>query len=178
MKGEIQLIIGCMFSGKTTELIRRMHNYKHAEKKCLVVKPMVDTRSNDIETHDKQKLDSSIKIKVLKNFKSSIDFLLGFDVIGIDEAQFFSDLVWTCEKLASEKKIVIVSGLDGDFKMEPFGEICRLLPKCESVKKLNAICKFCHEKASFSKRISKLKGLIVIGGSDKYVACCRECYKK
>lgn len=177
MNGQIQLITGCMFSGKTTELLRRIQNYVHAEKKCLLVKSSKDTRTNGIKSHTGQKPNKFVKIIKLDNLKVLTNKFSDFDVIGIDEAQFFDGLVNVCVNLAESDKIVIVAGLNGDFKRTPFGEICKLIPQCESITKLNAICSTCKSPASFSKRICDKRCLILLGGIESYVACCRKCFK-
>ena len=98
------------------------------------------------------------------------------DVIGIDEGQFFPDIVSFCERMANQGKIVIVAALDGTFLREGFGNVLNLLPVAEQVTKLNAICHHCMRDAAFTKRIGTEKEIELIGGSDKYVAVCRACY--
>ena len=100
------------------------------------------------------------------------------DVIGIDEGQFFPDLVDFCDEMANAGKIVIVAALDGDFRRKPFGSVLELVPLAESVTKLTAVCTSCFGTASFSKRIVNDTAVECIGGADKYIAVCRACFHK
>jgi thymidine kinase len=102
--------------------------------------------------------------------------IFDYDVIGVDEGQFFPDLVDFCESAANAGKVVIVSALDGTFQRKPFGTVCDLIPLCESVVKLNAVCMQCSHDGAFSKRITNDTATEVIGGSDMYIAACRRCY--
>ena len=101
-----------------------------------------------------------------------------FDVIGIDEGQFFPDVVPWCEAMANKGKIVLVAALDGTFQRKPFCDVLCLVPLAEEVIKLSAVCMGCFQDASFSKRIVLDEGetVEVIGGTDKYMAVCRGCY--
>jgi thymidine kinase len=104
---------------------------------------------------------------------------LGYDVIGIDEAQFFPDIVQGCETLAKTGLTLIVAGLDGTFQRQPFGSLLNLIPLCEKVKKLSAICMGCKRTAGFTSRIDGGRNpeeVEVIGGVELYKPVCRECY--
>ena len=103
---------------------------------------------------------------------------LQYDVIGIDEGQFFPDIKQFCELMADYGKMVVVAALDGTFLRKPFNQILDLIPICDSVKKLRAICMFCGKEASFSLRTSADVDVEVIGGADIYKAVCRECYHR
>lgn len=181
MYGKIELIIGPMFSGKTSELMKRINRLSVVNHKCIVIKYCKDNRysnSNFIFTHDKINMyavntDSLLKLK---------DMAENYTIIGIDEGQFFEDIVDFCETMANMNKIVIVAGLDATFERKPFGKILDLIPLSESVIKLSAICKYCCKnidhvmEASFSKRLIDDKSEILIGGSDLYTSVCRQCY--
>jgi thymidine kinase len=104
------------------------------------------------------------------------DQSISFDVLGIDEGQFFVDIVPFAENMANRGKIVVIAALDGTFQRKPFGTILDLIPLAEKVTKLSAICMLCSKDASFSKRIGEEKQLQVIGGADKYLALCRSCF--
>ncbi|KAK6620415.1 hypothetical protein RUM44_006816 [Polyplax serrata] len=173
-KGRIEIILGPMFSGKTTELIRRIRRYQLARFKCLVLKYTGDCRysKNDVATHDFCTFDA-ISCSSLEDCRSQT---MEFDVIGIDEGQFFCDLISFCENLANKGKIVIIAALDGTYQRTAFGDILKLVPLAESVIKLNAICMLCYNTAGFTKRITNEKAVELIGGADKYMAVCRECY--
>ena len=177
--GEIELILGCMFSGKSTELIRRIRRYKSIGKKVLSVNYLEDKRygNNNIVTHDKIKEDALFvknlqQIITHENFQSS-------EIIAINEGQFFSDLYNLVITFADYyNKNVIICGLDGDYKRQPFGDILKLIPHSESVIKLTALCKICNDgtKAAFTKRTSKSDDLILIGSEESYLPVCRKCY--
>ncbi|KAK3705178.1 hypothetical protein QZH41_013974 [Actinostola sp. cb2023] len=172
--GQIQVIFGPMFSGKTTELLRRIKRYQVANHRCLVVKYDMDTRYNinGIATHDRQTL-AATACSVLYSIKKQA---LKSSVIGIDEGQFFPDVVEFAEEMASEGKTVIIAALDGTFQRKAFGNILNLVPIAESVVKLNAVCMNCYKDAAFTKRLGQDKRVEVIGGSDKYMSVCRDCY--
>jgi len=175
--GQIQVIFGPMFSGKTTELIRRLKRYQIANHKCLIVKYAKDDRYDreGIATHDKQTLPATSVLK-MADLKTSA--LNSYSVIGIDEGQFFPDVVPFAEQMADKGKIIIVAALDGDFQRKGFGDILNLVPIAESIVKLNAVCMMCFQEASFTKRKGSETALEVIGGQDKYLAACRACYNK
>jgi len=175
-KGQIQLIFGPMFSGKSTELIRRLKRYQVAQYEVLIVKYAKDVRYDEggIATHCGQTLPA-VSATVLEELTDKAE---QFDVIGIDEGQFFADVVEWCETMANMGKIVLVAALDGTFQRKPFCDILSLVPLAEEVTKLSAVCMNCFKDAAFSKRISSGDGekVEVIGGADKYMAVCRSCY--
>ncbi|PRD32150.1 UNVERIFIED_CONTAM: Thymidine kinase, cytosolic [Trichonephila clavipes] len=173
-KGHIQVIFGPMFSGKTTELIRRLKKYQIANHKCLIIKYPHDTRysEKEISTHDKLTLDA-VSVNNLCDLKNQAE---NYSVIGIDEGQFFSDVVSFSEEMANIGKIVIVAALDGTYQRKGFSNILHLVPLAESVLKLTSVCMICYEDASYTKRIGNETQLEVIGGTDKYMAVCRICY--
>ena len=175
LEGHIQVIFGPMFSGKTTELMRRIRRYTHAKKRCQVIKYKKDTRYDDecASTHDLQKCEAR-GCNVLSELSDAS--LMDLDVIGIDEGQFFTDIVAFADKWASLGKVVIIGALDATFERKPFGRILNLIPVAEQVLKLNAVCMLCHRDASFTKRIGKETAVEVIGGADKYLSTCRACF--
>ncbi|XP_017532856.1 thymidine kinase, cytosolic isoform X1 [Manis javanica] len=103
---------------------------------------------------------------------------LGMAVIGIDEGQFFPDIVEFSETMANAGKTVIVAALDGTFQRKAFGTILNLVPLAESVVKLTAVCMECFREAAYTKRLGTEKEVEVIGGADKYHSVCRLCYFK
>ncbi|CAB3368427.1 Hypothetical predicted protein [Cloeon dipterum] len=153
-----------------------MKRYQVANKRCLVFKYSGDTRYDNVSlsTHDQQKLPAISASNLLEYF----DIALKYDVVGIDEGQFFADTVDFCEKLADSGKMVVVAALDGTYQRKGFGNILQLVPLAESVEKLNAVCMMCFESASYTKRIGKEQEVEVIGGAEKYMAVCRSCYHK
>lgn len=174
--GNIQLILGPMFAGKSSELLRRVSRYQIAKKKCIVIKYIKDTRydAECVATHDRQSFPAIPTDELSK----VIEIVKDCEVIGVDEGQFFPDIIPFCEDLANAGKIVIVSALDGDFLRKPFGSVCDLIPLAEHIVKLKAVCMICQRDAAFSKRITNESQTELIGGSDKYIAVCRRCYRQ
>lgn len=130
--GWIEVITGGMFSGKTEELIRRMRRAQIANLKCLLVKPKTDTRYSEthVVSHDRLKLAS----KSIARASEILELAQPFQVVGIDEAQFFEHhLTEVCEDLADQGKRVIVAGLDQDYRAEPFGPMPKLMAMAEYV---------------------------------------------
>ena len=174
-EGKIELILGPMFSGKSTRLIELMRKYVYKAKKTIMVKFYADQRYTDkseVVTHDLIKYDS-INCKILRN---SFDTLKEYDVIGIDEGQFFAYLVEVCEELALMGKIVLIAALNGDFRMEPFPVIQRIIAKADKIKLLKAYCFNCHKDAKFSLRIVQSNETVLIGAGEAYKPACRECH--
>lgn len=167
------LIIGPMFSGKTTELIRRITRYEYSGKSCIILKSHIDTRFSEITSHSCIKYSNFKSLRILNELDS-----ISYDVIGIDEGQFFikEDLDLFIRLNLEKDKIIIISALDCDYKMNEFNQIVSLVYNCEEVIKLTAICKYCKNNASFTKRLSKSKELILVGGDKDYVPVCRKCY--
>lgn len=176
-KLSLEVITGPMFSGKSTELIRRCRTAKLSGKSVLLVKPSIDIRysENEIVTHD---LDKEKCIR-LDNLIDIIDYIENntIDIIAIDEIQFFTNGVIELLKQLSSKFRVIVSGLDMDFEQNPFGDIPTILAISDDIIKLKAICTCCGNNAMYSKRISQDKQKILIGTS-AYQARCAKCFDK
>lgn len=176
-RGRIELIMGCMFAGKTTELLRRTNKHTITGKQVLRVKFSADKRyGNDfkISTHGGLK-QSATPINVLSDLG---DDWMAYDVIGIDEGQFFADIVEFSEKAANAGKVVIISSLQGTFLRGAFPSILSLIPKCEKIKKLTAICKLCKQNASFTFRTASKDCEVMIGGENMYMPLCRECHAR
>ncbi len=174
--GRIELILGPMFSGKSTRLIEVIRKYTYKAKKTIMIKFYADKRyseKSEVVTHDLLKYDSID----CKNLRDSIETLKQYDVIGIDEGQFFPDLVEVCEELAALKKIIIIAGLNGDFRMEPFPVISKIISKADKIKLLKAYCFNCHKDAKFSLRIVQSNETVLIGAGEAYKPACRECHR-
>lgn len=172
-RGQIQVILGPMFSGKSTELMRRVQRFQIAQYKCLVIKYGKDTRySSNFSTHDRNTMEA-LPACLLRDVVQEAQ---GVSVIGIDEGQFFPDIVEFSETMANAGKTVIVAALDGTFQRKAFGTILNLVPLAESVVKLTAVCMGCFREAAYTKRLGTEKEVEVIGGADKYHAVCRVCY--
>jgi len=173
--GAIEVITGSMFSGKTEELLRRLRRAQFAKLNVKLFKPSIDTRYSEtkVVSHDANSIDAI----PIKDINSIIDNIDGVNVIGIDEAQFFSaDIIKICRTLADNGIRVIVAGLDMDFTGKPFGSMPQLMAIADDVLKVHAICVKCGSLAQFSHRTSGGKNLVVIGETDHYEPLCRKCY--
>ena len=185
----IDLIIGPMYAGKTTELLRRLSIYKELGLRCCYVNSDKDTRSSDaFSTHNNI-------LRTAKNIQKEFDTCRmpqdiaemmelhdQYDVFGIDEAQMFINLVSTCSQLVdNHNKKIIMAALNGDSDRRPFGEIIYLVPQADSIVKLEPFCQICASRhkitpAIFTKNIVDKTDTIMIGGKETYAAVCRSCY--
>jgi len=173
--GWIEVIAGCMFSGKTEELIRRLRRAKIARQTVKIFKPRIDVRysSGDIVSHSEQSLPSIM----VDSPTEILELASNAQVIGIDEAQFFtSDIVDVCNKLANEGKRVIVAGLDQDYKGVPFEPMPQLLAVAEYITKTLAICVSCGNPADKTQRKIVSSERVLVGAADSYEARCRKCH--
>ena len=172
--GSIEVICGSMFSGKTEELIRRLKRAKIANQKIQIFKPSLDSRNNEyIESHDKNR----IKSLTVKTSYDVYDIGKDFDVIGIDEVQFFDDeIVSVCNSLANNGVRVIAAGLDMDYLGNPFGPMPNLMAIAEYVTKVHAVCSKTGNIANYSYRKNKEDSIILIGEKDEYEALSREIF--
>ncbi|WHP38909.1 MAG: thymidine kinase [Mollicutes bacterium] len=186
-QGFIELIVGCMFAGKTEELIRRISVLRRAGKNVLVFKPNFDNRKDQALVYSHS--SNSVSAIFIQNpddvTKIIADSKVKIDALAFDEVQFFPpEFCSFIEKLANQGYRIICAGLDRGFNDEMFITMMRLLSMAEFVTKLNAICILCGEPATKTQRINEKKEPIgpdevqnVIGGSDVYQARCRKCFK-
>ncbi len=182
-RGQIELICGSMFSGKTEELIRRLRRAVIAKQKVQVYKPKIDTR------YEEEQLTSHNGLGFeAKPVESAAGILEDLDpnttVVAIDELQFFAnDVIGIAEELAENGKRVICAGLDTDFRGVPFGPMPDLMARAEHVDKLHAICVVCGEEASRTQRL--IDGVpaayddpvVLVGAAEVYEARCRGCHE-
>lgn len=176
-KGKIKLFTGPMYSGKTDHLIGVLKRARGTHKKYICLGYAEDNRYSDgscISTHELQQHECIPCHKIYDVF----DKIKDFDVIAIDEGQFFPDLVEACCELRDIGKQVYVSALSGDFRMEPFPVISRLISKTDDIKFLKAWCSFCGKDAGFSLRTVRSEETILIGSTSCYKAVCYDCYRK
>jgi len=174
--GWIEIITGCMFSGKSEELIRRLKRAQIANQSIICFKPVKDDRYADeqVVSHDSNAQDSIAIVESSEIFKHITPLTT---VVGIDEGQFFDmGLVDIVQKLALKGKRVVVAGLDLDFRGVPFGPMPHLMAVSEYVTKVHAICPHCGNLATHSYRLSDETDTVVIGEKDKYEPRCRMCY--
>jgi thymidine kinase len=173
--GWIEVIAGCMFSGKTEELIRRLRRAQIAKQEVKIFKPKIDIRysNKSIVSHSEQSLPSLLVEKPQEILSLSEEA----QVVGIDEAQFFSqELVIICTQLADNGKRVIVAGLDQDYRGIPFEPMPQLLAIAEYITKPLAICMVCGNPADKTQRKITSVERVVVGAADIYEARCRKCH--
>ena len=183
----LEIILGPMFAGKSSEILKKVKREHSIGRKVLIITSSLDVRyatnTNLIKTHDSQTMEANALSNIEDIFRLS-DFESSHLVI-IEEAQFFAGLYDVVKRLVEVyKKNVIVVGLDGDSNRNPFGDILQLIPICDRVIKLNALCKRCSDgtEAIFSARIANAKtdtnakesSTICIGGEEMYMPLCRK----
>ena len=177
--GTLKLIIGPMFSGKSTELIRHIRMLKVIDAKYIVIKPKIDIRykSDKIVTHNKD-YENCIIVDDLNEIDDML--IINYSYLVIDEGQFIKNLknkvLYWVEKFNIN---VIIGGLDGDFQRNPIGEIIDLIPYADTYNKMYALCKICNDgtTALFSHRILNTnKEQILIGTNNSYIPVCRTHY--
>jgi len=181
--GWVEVICGVMFSGKTEELIRRIKRAIIAKQKVKVFKPEIDNRYNPLLVNSHSGFTTeAVSIKFSKDILRYLDKEI--DVVAIDEVQFFDqDIVSVIEDIAAKGIRVIVTGLDMDFRGEPFGLMPNVLCLAEYVDKLQAICVKCAAPATRTQRLingqpaSYDDPVILVGASDSYEPRCRKCHE-
>ena len=175
--GWIEVICGSMFSGKTEELIRRLKRAQFANQKIGVFKPIIDIRfeNNSVVSHD----SSQIKSTTVHSASKILTLSKGYEVVGIDEAQFFdNEIVTVCNTLANSGVRVIVAGLDMDFKGNPFGPMPNLMAIAEYVTKVHAVCTRTGGLAQFSFRKASDDSLVLLGEVNEYEPLSRGAFYK
>ncbi len=173
--GWLEVIAGCMYSGKTEELIRRIRRAQYARQPVIVFSPSIDRRySQDcVDSHSGHSI-RSVKVKRSADIPALVGDAL---VVGIDEAQFFDDeLVAVANDLAKAGKRVVVAGLDLDYRGVPFNPMPSLLATAEYIDKMLAICVVCGNPADRSQRIVNRDARVLVGEKDAYEARCRKCW--
>jgi thymidine kinase len=190
--GSIELVIGPMFSEKTTTMISRVRRATYAGQSALIVKHARDTRyvaGPSVAAHSELRQSSDAGapdrapvrvVEALALAEAAEEVERGdYQVIGVDEGQFYADLVPQCEAWAAAGRRVVVAALDGDFRRAPFGAVCALVPLCESVQKMAGVCMACRARdSSFSQRIVAGDDPVMVGAKESYRAVCRACYAK
>ncbi len=182
-EGWIEVITGPMYAGKTEELIRRVKRLEFAKQNIVVFKPKIDNRyaDNEVVSHN----NSRTRSVNISKASEILDYVNDdTDVVAIDEIQFLDEeVIPICEHLADSGIRVIVSGLDRNFRGEPFSFMPTLLSLAEDVTKLTAICVVCHTPATRTQRIINGKPahyndpIILVGAKDSYEARCRHCHE-
>jgi thymidine kinase len=191
----LTIFFGPMFSGKTTKLLEELTRFVDvSDKPCLLINHSFDNREfgvGDVSSHNSSFKGVSHKITTLKNSHLRDVDVSEYDIIGIDEAQFFEDLYEIVKVWVSKEKNVVISGLISDAFMKPFGEMYKLIPCADKVVQVHSICKEClgeytgiltpdilnSMKAPFTMRISGGNNQIEVGAADKYIPVCRKHFK-
>jgi thymidine kinase len=176
--GHLEVISGCMFSGKSEELLRRLRRSEIAGKNVVLIKPEIDTRyeENYVTSHG----GSKMPCVMAKNARDVLEVSDHFDVVGIDEVQFFNSAIVGSILYICRDRVVIASGLDTNYRYEPFGVMPDLMALADTVDKLTAICTICGEEATKTQRLidgepASLSGPeILVGGTDSYEARCNK----
>jgi len=195
----LKLILGPMFSSKSSSLLSEINRYKYITDKILVINSILDIkRHNDItinkkgfgymKTHDNKKYEA-LMLKNLTELKTNTFFNLKYnyaDIILIDEGQFYNDLYQFLQnELRENNKKFIVAGLSSDYNMKPIGDIIKLVPIADDITKLSALCMICKDgtPANFTKLINTTvlshesdASQILVGSNDSYYPCCRYHY--
>lgn len=182
--GSIEMIVGPMYAGKSEELIRRITRAQIAGLRVIAVKPKLDDRYslNQIISHNGKRRDCIVvdNAEEIHNIISEEEF----DVLAVDEAQFLDEgIIQVCQRVADMGKRVICSGLDTDFRSEPFAVVAHLMAIAESVTKLTAICMVCKLPAARTQRLvngypAKYSDpIILVGAKESYEARCRSCHR-
>ena len=178
--GTLNLIMGPMYSGKSTELLRIYNKYKR-NYNILAFNHKSDNRYglNSVNTHNKESL-SCISVENLYDYyENFISDVKNIDIVLIDESQFFEDLYDFCKDIVENyNKIVYVFGLSGDSNREKFGQILDLIPLADDIKFLKSICNKCKivKDGSFTLRTINNNEQMLVGGSSEYIAVCRSCW--
>lgn len=186
LAGRLEVIAGCMFSGKTEELIRRLRRATIARQRVLLVKPQIDERysATRVVSHSGASLESVAVPESRPRRLLSLQATTGATVVGVDEAQFFfADLIGAVQELVRRGVRVVVAGLDMDFAGRPFGPMPALMALADEVLKLQAVCVRCGEPAVLTQRLIDGRPApadaptILVGGAETYEARCRRCHE-
>ncbi|CDW74361.1 thymidine kinase [Stylonychia lemnae] len=189
--GRIELVLGPMFSGKSSEMFRRVLRHSLAQRKSILAKYQKDHRQLEetFKTVQLQKVNGNLKVQGITKLADLDEQINDFQVLGIDEGQFYPDLFDKCLEYVRKDKIIIISALDGTFERKNFGQIPQLIPYSDDIIKLNAICNQCGQNAPFTHRIGIFKMKIMycivqnketelVGWKGVYEPLCRCCFEK
>lgn len=176
--GYLKIILGPMFSGKTTTLLNIYNSNDTIKEKCLVINHLSDDRySKDsiLISHDGDSIPC-FNFKELREVYNIEDAFSKYKWVLINEGQFFPDIVRMVTIFVERYKMnVYIAAIDGDYMKKKIGDVLDLIPICDKIEKLSAKCE-CGNYAIFSKRTTDEKQQILVGDSDKYIATCRKCH--
>lgn len=176
-RGQLEIIAGPMFAGKSSELLKRLLYLEHSGHKCLVLKPVIDDRydSNSIVTHNQLKHDAIavIDLELVKDNYTIKPY--NFHTVFIDEVQFFDpkETLWFVEEGLREGVNFVCAGLDQDSRGVPFDTTARMLALADNIMKIRAYCTVCGQNASKTQRLRNTGGRVNVGGTETYEPRCR-----
>lgn len=184
--GYLKIILGSMFAGKTTELIKEFNRHNSCGFKCCFINSLYDDRYNSgsqlTKTHNHISISNTFCSHNLSDIFENISNdtnkrAENYDVFFINEGQFFKDLYKWVNWLVNDKnKKVYVCGLDGDYQRKKFGSILDIIPLCDDIIKIKAICQDCKKREGiFTCRLTNEKSQLLIG-STNYNSLCRFCF--
>jgi thymidine kinase len=182
--GYLEIILGPMFSSKTSTLLEIYKKYKFCNISVIIINHTIDNRYHNtmVSTHDKVMAPclQTNKIGDIWNCDKSDSYSLlrEAEVILINEGQFFEDLYDIVLDMLNKNKKIYICGLDGDFERKKFGTILDLIPHCDKVTKLTSLCSLCKNGTPgiFSMRLTNETEQTIVG-SENYIPVCRKCYK-
>ena len=169
--GKIHLFIGPMFSGKSTRLRNSIQKLKNQNFKTILV-----NYYNKKYIKEENELITNDLILSSENLTDILNQLINYDVIGIDEGQFFSDLLEICDTLTRFGKIIFIAALSSNDHMKPYDNISKLIPFVDKIKLMKAYCFFCHKQAGFNLKIKKCKTNFIDERKDNYQPVCKNCF--
>lgn len=173
----VEIVLGPMFSGKSTELLRRMKRFHIGGKNVLLIKHNADDRysETDVSTHDGLS-HPAVNASNLSDLDQTL--LESCDVIGIDEGQFFPDLPTFVDDMSKKGKTIVIAALDGTYQRKIFPSIAEVIPLCDAIHKFRAVCRECGKDAPFThiKQQPTTECTQIIGGNELYEALCRNCW--
>jgi thymidine kinase len=178
--GKLTVITGPMYSGKTTELLNFAEIYEIGKKKTLIFKPAIDTRysAEDVVTHKFHKMPARVVKDSTELFEYYNSLIKKPDAVFVDEVHFFDvELVDIAKKITLDGVDVYCAGLDMSYLWEPFETTAKLMALADDIIKKKAVCEVCGEyKATLSYKLKSNGGVFDVGGKDKYIAVCKDCY--
>lgn len=175
----LEVVIGPMFSGKSSYLLSCIQKHKEAGDPIYIITSSLDKRyTNEIRivSHKQESYEADVAVENIFDAMMNKKFLKAKVVI-IEEAQFYTNLVdFITMAVDIHNKHIIIAGLDGDTNRNPFGDILQLIPLADSIVKLKAVCSLCNKDALFTWKKVTNNSLVDIGSADKYEVLCRRHY--